>query len=111
MNMMMIAIGGIAVVGALPYALPSAVTIEREAILEADRSQVFDLLASNEGFQTFNPYLDDDPQLAITLSGPSHGVGSAFAFEGKDGKGTTPIAARGQGDDNRTAYWCPRCQA
>jgi endonuclease VIII len=22
----------------------------------------------------------------------------------------TPIAARGQGDDNRTAYWCPECQ-
>jgi endonuclease-8 len=23
----------------------------------------------------------------------------------------TPIRARGQGDDNRTAYWCPTCQA
>ena len=23
----------------------------------------------------------------------------------------TPIAARGQGDANRTAYWCPGCQA
>jgi endonuclease VIII len=22
----------------------------------------------------------------------------------------TPIASRGQGDDNRTAYWCPHCQ-
>jgi endonuclease-8 len=22
-----------------------------------------------------------------------------------------PIRSRGQGDDNRTAYWCPRCQA
>ena len=22
----------------------------------------------------------------------------------------TPIASRGQGDDNRTAYWCPACQ-
>jgi endonuclease-8 len=22
----------------------------------------------------------------------------------------TPIASRGQGDANRTAYWCPRCQ-
>ena len=21
-----------------------------------------------------------------------------------------PVSARGQGDDNRTAYWCPRCQ-
>jgi endonuclease VIII len=23
----------------------------------------------------------------------------------------TPISARGQGDDNRTTYWCPSCQA
>lgn len=23
----------------------------------------------------------------------------------------TPIRSRGQGDDNRTAYWCPGCQA
>jgi endonuclease-8 len=23
---------------------------------------------------------------------------------------STPIASRGLGDDNRTAYWCPRCQ-
>ena len=22
-----------------------------------------------------------------------------------------PISSRGQGDDNRTAYWCPACQA
>jgi endonuclease-8 len=24
---------------------------------------------------------------------------------------STPIKARGQGDDNRTTYWCPACQA
>ena len=23
----------------------------------------------------------------------------------------TPVRSRGQGDDNRTTYWCPRCQA
>jgi endonuclease-8 len=23
----------------------------------------------------------------------------------------TPIRSWGQGDDNRMAYWCPRCQA
>jgi endonuclease-8 len=23
----------------------------------------------------------------------------------------TTIRARGQGDDNRTSYWCPQCQA
>jgi len=23
----------------------------------------------------------------------------------------TPVAARGLGNDNRTAYWCPGCQS
>jgi len=27
------------------------------------------------------------------------------------GFGGTIVRSRGQGDDNRTAYWCPRCQA
>ena len=26
------------------------------------------------------------------------------------GRCGTPIVSRGQGDDNRTAYWCPTCQ-
>ena len=26
------------------------------------------------------------------------------------GRCGTPIESRGQGDDNRTAYWCPACQ-
>ena len=26
------------------------------------------------------------------------------------GRCGTPIVSRGQGDDNRTAYWCPACQ-
>lgn len=24
---------------------------------------------------------------------------------------STPVLARGQGDDNRTTYWCPACQS
>jgi len=83
----------IALIAAIPFALPSAVTIEREAILAADSDVIYDLLASNEGFQTFNPYRDDDPNLAISLSGPDRGVGSAFAFKGKGGEGTQTITA------------------
>lgn len=85
--------GAIALIAAVPFALPSAVTIEREAVLAADSDAIYDLLASNEGFQTFNPYRDDDPNLAITLSGPNRGVGSAFAFKGDGGEGTQTITA------------------
>lgn len=85
--------GAIALIAAAPFALPGAVTVEREAILAADSEVIYDLLASNEGFQSFNPYRDDDPNLAITLMGPTRGVGSAFAFEGDGGQGTQTITA------------------
>jgi hypothetical protein len=85
--------GAIALIAAAPFALPSAVTVEREAVLAADSDVIYDLLASNEGFQTFNPYRDDDPNLAITLMGPDRGVGSVFAFKGDGGTGTQTITA------------------
>ena len=41
------------------------------------------------------------------------GRGRRFVYN-RAGRGcrrcSTPIEARGQGDDNRTAYWCPACQ-
>ena len=85
--------GTIALIAAVPFALPSAVTVEREAVLAADSNAIFELLASNEGFQAFNPYRDDDPNLAITLMGPQRGIGSAFAFKGEGGQGTQTITA------------------
>lgn len=90
---LMIGIGAVALVAVAPFALPSAVTVEREAVLAADSAAIYDLLASNEGFQAFNPYSDDDPNLAITLSGPDSGVGSSFAFKGEGGEGTQTITA------------------
>ncbi len=42
------------------------------------------------------------------------GGGRRFVYN-RAGRGCrrcgTPIEARGQGDDNRTAYWCPACQS
>ncbi|MEN0001955.1 MAG: SRPBCC family protein, partial [Pseudomonadota bacterium] len=34
-----------------------------------------------------------DANLKITMHGPSHGIGSGFAFDGKDGTGTQTIIA------------------
>ena len=92
-TLMTIGAGAVALIAAAPFALPGAVTVEREAILAADSAAIYDLLASNEGFQSFNPYRDDDPNLAITLMGPERGVGSAFAFKGEGGEGTQTITA------------------
>ena len=85
--------GALALIAIAPLALPSSKTVERAAVIDATPDAIVPLLASNEGFQTFNPYRDTDPNLRITLSGPSSGIGSAFAFAGKEGKGSQTITA------------------
>ncbi|MEM6382982.1 MAG: SRPBCC family protein [Pseudomonadota bacterium] len=81
----------IALAAIAPFALPSSKTVERTAIVDADPSDIYALLASTQGFQTFNPYRDTDPNLAITPMGPEAGIGAAFAFKGKEGEGTQTI--------------------
>lgn len=80
----------IAATGALM--LPRQIRIERSAVITANPSDVLKLAASNEGYQRFNPYKTADANLKIDLFGPASGVGSGFAFDGKDGKGTQTIA-------------------
>ncbi|MGL4488437.1 MAG: SRPBCC family protein [Rhizobiaceae bacterium] len=75
------------------FLLPSTATVERKKVIAANDAALFALISSNEGFQTFNPYKDTDPNLLITLSGPANGIGSGFAFKGAEGEGTQTITA------------------
>ena len=79
--------------------LPAQKRVERTTRIKAAPAEIYQLLASNKGFQTFNPYKDSDLELQITLSGPEQGVGSSFAFAGKEGKGTQTIT---QVEENRS---------
>lgn len=83
----------VAALVAAPYLLPSEKTVARSAIIQAPAPDLYALIASNQGYQRFNPYKDTDPDLAITLQGPPSGVGSGFAFKGKEGAGTQTIIA------------------
>ncbi len=89
----------IAALAAAPLALPGAVHVKRSAVIDAAPETLFRLIASNEGYQRFNPYVEADPDLRIALHGPAFGVGSGFDFEGKDGKGTQVVAAM---EENRS---------
>ena len=73
--------------------LPSKTSIARKSTIDATPAELFQLLSSTQGFQQFNPYKDDDPQLKITPFGPKTGIGAGFAFVGKEGKGTQTITA------------------
>ena len=88
---------GAALVGVLAVGtmfLPRHVEVARSATLPVAPERVLALAASNEGYQRFNPYADTDPALKIDMFGPSEGVGSGFAFAGKEGKGTQTVTAQ-----------------
>jgi carbon monoxide dehydrogenase subunit G len=88
--------GFAAVAGAISAAvamLPGSRRVERTGFVSAPPETVFALIESTEGFQRFNPYRDDEPNLKITPIGPAAGIGAGFAFEGKSASGTQTIVA------------------
>jgi ABC-type transport system substrate-binding protein len=87
------AIAAIAIAAAATMLLPREVHVTRTAFIKAEPSTILALAASNAGYQKFNPYVGTDPSLAIELTGPASGVGSAFRFTAADVSGTQTVAA------------------
>ncbi|MGR3490504.1 MAG: SRPBCC family protein [Shimia sp.] len=87
-----IAAATVALAAAATQLLPRNIEVVRAAHVDLTPAQVLELATSTEGYQTFNPYQKSDPTLKISAFGPATGVGSGFAFEGKEGKGTQTIA-------------------
>ena len=92
-QIMLIAGGVLTLAISSTYMIPSAVHVERTAIIDAEPSEVIAMAASTEGFQRINPYASADPDLKITPFGPAAGVGAGFHFDGKDGKGSQTVAS------------------
>ncbi len=85
--------GAVALLALSTFLLPRHVVVERTGKVSAKAADILSLAASNEGYQKFNPYISQDPNLKIEMFGPKSGVGSGFKFDGKDGKGTVTITA------------------
>jgi hypothetical protein len=85
--------GALVALTASTLLLPQHVSVERSASIAGDPAKMIALAASNEGYQSFNPYKDSDPNLAIELFGPASGVGSGFKFKSKDGDGAQVVSA------------------
>ncbi|MDZ8173213.1 SRPBCC family protein [Microbacterium xanthum] len=66
-------------------------TVTRQGRVPATPAQITALVSSTAGFTVINPHLTQDPNLQITPRGVASGVGSAFAFRGKNGKGTQTV--------------------
>ncbi len=83
----------VAGIAATPFLLPASTIVKRSAVVDAPAERIFPMIASNSGYQRFNPWKARDPKLKITMLGPDSGVGSGFAFDGQGGKGTQTITA------------------
>ncbi|UOR03140.1 SRPBCC family protein [Leucobacter allii] len=68
-------------------------TISRRGRVDAGATEILARVASTEGFTSINPHRTADPKLVVTPNGPPAGVGSGFAFRGKDGTGTQTVSA------------------
>ena len=90
-----IAIIGVVLGGAIAsgFLAPDHVVIQRAIQTSATPAAVLQLASSGSAYQSFNPYKASDPDLKITLQGPASGIGSGFAFDGKEGKGIQTITA------------------
>jgi uncharacterized protein YndB with AHSA1/START domain len=92
-TMLQLALASVAVMAVVPLFLPSSKRVERSAVVKASPEALFAAMSSTEGYQIFNPYRDTDAKLRITPFGPASGLGSGFAFEGEEGKGTSTVVA------------------
>ena len=77
-------------------ALPASKKIVRKSYIDATPENVYNLLVSTEGFQTFNPYKDSDSNLKIMPFGPATVVGAGFKFNGKEGRNTDDSGLKGK---------------
>lgn len=70
---------GFAVIGLL---LPSQATVERSITIDASRATVFALLNDFHQVNKWSPWIEDDPNARIEISGPKRGVGATVTWDG-----------------------------
>jgi uncharacterized protein YndB with AHSA1/START domain len=63
--------------------LPSDVTVERSAVVEAPDSVVFDYITDFTVRANWDPWLEEDPDAKVTLNEIPKGVGAGYAWEGE----------------------------
>lgn len=63
--------------------LPSEVTVERSAVIEAPDSVVFNYITDFTVRANWDPWLEEDPDAKVTLNEIPKGVGAGYAWEGE----------------------------
>lgn len=91
----------IAVLAAVGMLLPRSVTVTRSIIIDAPPSAVFPLVNSMQRTEEWSPWLAMDPEVALTYSGPSQGVGNTLEWSSDNPKVGTGRQEITQSEDNK----------
>lgn len=65
---------------AIAYILPGDVEVQRETMIEAPPSEVFDLVNNFENFNRWSPWYERDPDGEYRFEGPPAGVGAKMIW-------------------------------
>lgn len=88
-------VGGlVALVLLVPALLPSAVHVERSAVINKPPENVYAYISDLNNFKQWNPFIEGDPTVQTQVTGS--GVGTVYSWKGdeqKTGAGQMTIAA------------------
>ena len=78
------------------YLLPREVTVARSIEIDAPAADIFPHVNSMQATRAWSPWLDRDPNVDLTYSGPEAGVGNRMAWASENpqvGTGTQEVIA------------------
>ena len=85
----------LAIVGLLAYAatLSNSFQVKRSLRINASADKIFPLINNMRGMNTWNPFLEADPDIKITYTGPDSGKGARYEWTGnnKVGQGSLEV--------------------
>lgn len=84
------------VLGGIAYLIPPSVVVARSITIDATPEEVFEHLSSMQRTSEWSPWLDRDPDVVLTYTGPERGVGNRMEWvsDQRDvGTGTQEIVA------------------
>jgi uncharacterized protein YndB with AHSA1/START domain len=67
----------------LAMATPKVVKISRTQLIQASAEKLFPYINNPRFIQLWNPFMDGDPNVKVSYSGPAEGVHAQWAWEGK----------------------------
>ena len=82
----------IAAVLLLALRQPDTYRVQRSTLVAAPAERIFPLIADLRQMNSWNPFVQRDPQIKGSYSGPGAGPGATYVFEGKQaGSGTLRV--------------------